>query len=75
MSRNKLASRRCAKLLVGLLGRTFRIAHRRFTTPASAARDEQKRRLDNIQAELGRALSALTEAGASPKNRRTLRKL
>lgn len=46
----------------GLVGPDFSDRTQEIQDAAVAARDEQKRRLENIQAELGRALSSLTEA-------------
>ncbi|UWU66102.1 AAA family ATPase [Bradyrhizobium sp. NC92] len=46
----------------GLVGPDFSARTQEILDAAVNARDEQKRRLDNVQAELGRALSSLTEA-------------
>jgi DNA repair exonuclease SbcCD ATPase subunit len=46
----------------GLVGPDYSERTREIHDAGIKARDEQKRRLDNIQAELGRALSSLTEA-------------
>jgi chromosome segregation protein len=46
----------------GLLGPDYSDRTQEILDAAVAVRDEQKRRLENIQAELGRALSSLTEA-------------
>ncbi|MCP1913343.1 DNA repair exonuclease SbcCD ATPase subunit [Bradyrhizobium elkanii] len=46
----------------GLVGPDYSDRTQEILDAAAKARDEQKRRLDNVQAELGRALSSLTEA-------------
>lgn len=46
----------------GLVGPDYSERTQEILDAAIKARDEQKRRLDNVQAELGRALSSLTEA-------------